>query len=253
METKARAFSLGGYAYGEGDRLILFYSLELGKIKASAKGVRKNLSKLSPLTELFNESDIILARRPGAEIYRLTQGRLLDSRPRLKERLASISSLQVLSDVMRSAVPEGEPNGELYQLLVSALDRIALSRDKPEAALTSFLLRFLDLGGYPLALEICAECGREAAGAGRLSVVRGGWVCGSCEPHPSEGLKVSKDVLQVLRKLRKEVSGSLPASSASAAREAFRVAADYLRHTVEQKLETVDYFLRVNGRSGAEF
>lgn len=84
-------------------------------------------------------------------------------------------------------------------------------------------------------------------------MVRGGWVCGSCDPHPSEGLKVSKDVLMILRKLRKEVSGSLPASSASTAREAFRVAADYLRHTVEQKLETVDYFLRVNGRSGAEF
>jgi len=249
METKTRAFSLGGYAYGEGDRLVLFYSRDLGKIKASAKGVRKNLSKLSPLTELFNESDVVLARRPGADIYRLAQGRLLDSRHHLKERLASISSLQVLSDILRSAVPDGEPNSELYESLLSVLDRIGLSRDKPEAALAAFILRFLDQGGYPLALESCAECGKETGGPGRLSVLRGGWVCGSCDPHPSEGLKVSKDVLLILRKLRKEGAGTLPASAAVSAREAFRVAAHYLRHTVEQKLETVDYFLRVTDTS----
>jgi DNA repair protein RecO (recombination protein O) len=250
METKTRAFSLGGYAYGEGDRLVLFYSRELGKIKASAKGVRKSLSKLSPLIEIFNESEIILARRPGAEIYRLVQGRLADSRPRLKERLASISALQVLSDVMRSAVPDGEPNEDLYRLLLSALDRIGLSRDKPEAALTSFLLRFLDLGGYPLALETCAECGKETVGSGRLSVSRGGWVCTACDPHPAEGLKVTKDVLWILRKLRHEGTGTLPSAIAPSAREAFRVTADYLCRAVETELGTVDYFLRVTDSSG---
>jgi DNA repair protein RecO (recombination protein O) len=245
METKTRAFSLGGYAYGEGDRLVIFYSPTLGKIKASAKGVRKSTSKLSLLTELFNECDIVLARRPGSDIYRLTTGVIVDSRPRLKERLASITALQVLSDVLRSCVPDGEPNPELYHLLGSALERIGLGRDHPEAALSAFLLHFLELGGYPLALETCAGCGREAALGGRLSALQGGWVCSTCDPSPAEGLKVSKEVLSLLRKLRKEGKGTLPAAVLPIAREAFRVCADYLRHTVEQDLATVDYYLRV--------
>jgi hypothetical protein len=45
--------------------------------------------------------------------------------------------------------------------------------------------------------------------------------------------------------LRKEVTGTLPASAAKAAREAFRVTAEYLKQTIEQDLPTVDYFLRV--------
>jgi DNA repair protein RecO (recombination protein O) len=245
METKVRAFSLGSYAFGEGDRLVVFYTREQGKLKASAKGVRKPASKLVVLTELFNESALTLARRPGAEIYRLVHGTLADSHPSLRERLASISALQVMADVMRSCVPDAEPQMELYDLLASTLSRVGAGRDHPEAALTAFLLRFLEMGGYPLALEFCAACGKSDGAGGRLSALRGGWVCASCDPSASEGLKVSREVLALLRRLRREGTGTLPGSAAASARDALRVVGDYLRHTVEHDLPTLEYYLRV--------
>lgn len=249
-ETRTRVFSLGNYPYGEGDRVVVFYSRDLGKIKAAAKGVRKSTSKLVVLTELLNESDVVLAKRPGADLYRLAHGSLLDSRPALKERLASISALQVLADVLRSCVPDAEPDEGLYALLTETLERIGLGRDHPEAALARFFLRFLERGGYPASLASCAACGRSDAQVGRLSAMRGGWVCSSCDPNPSEGVKLSGEALGILRRLQVEGRGSLPAASAPDCREAFRAVALYLRHTLEQDLPTVDYYLRVTSTGG---
>jgi DNA repair protein RecO (recombination protein O) len=249
-EQKVHCVSLGGYAYGEGDRLIVLYTREMGKVKAAAKGVRKAPSKLSVFTELFSESEVLLTRRPGAEIYRLIQGRLIRSRRKLKERLASIAALQVLADVLRKALPDDEPQEELYDLLSSTLDRLEGAGDRPEAALSSFLLRFLDMGGYPLRMDACGLCGEKPKGAGRLSARRGGWICADCGAPVSEGPEVQANVLGLLRKLRGEGKGVLSASDAPRARAAFRAASAYLIVTLEDHLPSVDYFFRVTDSIG---
>jgi len=245
IETRVHGFSLGGYAYGEGDRLTLFFSREKGKVRLAVKGARKSGSKLFVLTELFNESELSITRRPGAEVYRLLQGRLLDSRPKLKERLASLTALQVLADILRTALPDDEPQPDLYVAVEEALSRIERSLDRPEVALIGFILRFHDWGGYPLSLDACAVCGKSGAAEGRLSIRRGGWTCGKCAIPEAEGPELSRGALEILRRLRSEGTGKIPKTSSGQVREAFTSIASYLSHTLEHELPTVGYFLRV--------
>jgi len=244
-ESKVTGFSLGGYAYGEGDRLALFFTREMGKIRVAARGARKSGSKTSVLTELFNECELALTRRSGSEVHTLIQGRLLDARIGLKSHLASLSALQVLSDILRSALPDDEPQPELFRVLENTLNRIALAPNRPETSLAAFILRFLDLGGYPLSLEVCASCGEAARGPGCLSVRRGGWACAECVSSPGEGPDLSAGALVILKKLREEGSGTISAALAAHSRPAFKAAALYLSHTLEHELATVEYFLKV--------
>jgi DNA repair protein RecO (recombination protein O) len=245
VELKVRGFSLGGYAYGEGDRLVLFYTLERGRVKVSAPGARRTGSKFSAISELFNESELSLARRPNGEVFRLLQGRLLDARPALKSGLPSLASLQFLADILRQAIPDDEPQPELYAALLGVLDRMVPAGDHPEAALASFIVRFLLLGGYPLILEKCVQCGGGGVGGGRLSARRGGFVCAGCHAPAAEGPEIGGKPLDVLRFLQSEGTGRLPAASRIAAREAFRSVASYLLHILERDLPTLGYFLRV--------
>jgi len=243
-ESKVSGFSLGGWSYGEGDHLTVFFTREAGKIRAAVKGSRSKPSKLRVLSELFNESELVLSRRAGSDIHRLTQGRLMDARLPLKANLASLSALQVLADILRSGLPDAEPQEELYEALTGTLGRIALHPGRPEAALTAFILRFLDLGGYPLRLGECALCGQDARGKGRLSALRGGWVCAECGAPPAEGPETEDAVRSLLEKLRGEKTGLLRRGADLPLSDAFRAAALYLSHALETELPTVDFYLK---------
>lgn len=63
------AWLLGSREHGEADRMLAFYSRELGRVDALAKGVRLTKSKLKGHLNLFNRLRILIT--PGKEYWRL--------------------------------------------------------------------------------------------------------------------------------------------------------------------------------------
>jgi DNA repair protein RecO (recombination protein O) len=243
-----RGFVLNSFSYAEADKIVQLYTLQLGRVKAIAKGARKPKSKLSSAIDLFTESGFSLHKKPSADLYLLSQAKVIKGYSELKKDLRTITALQVLADLLIQSLHDTEPHPEIYSLLKETLSALGERSGNGELVLVAFALKFLDLLGHPIELETCAECGT-SLGRKKAFLIphRGGALCESCCPSGPARLKVAPAGLEVLKKLR-----SLPMErvhvlklKAAFAREIFLTALEYSERTIERKLKTVDYYLKV--------
>lgn len=234
-------------SYAEADKIVQLYTLQLGRIKAIVKGVRKPKSKLSSAVDLFTESVFSLHKKPSADLYVLSQAKVLDSHGELKKDLGTITALQVLADLLIQTLHDIEPHPEVYELARSTL-AVLKGKSGPELTLAAFGVKFLDLMGYPLELENCVECGtslqrRKAT----LIPHRGGALCEDCCPSGPVRLKVAPAELEILKKLRSLSLDKIHVIKMKPAflRGLFLTALEYFERTIEKKLKSIEYYLKV--------
>ncbi len=244
----ARGFVLSSFPYAEADKIAQLYTVQLGKVRAIVKGARKPKSKLASALDLFNESSFSLHKGRSGDLYVLGQAKVLNTHSNLKKELKGITALQVLADVLIQAIHDTEPHLEVYSLIKETLAALGAHPGSAELFLTAFTLKLVDLSGYPLELEACAECGaslqRKSA---HLIPHRGGALCGDCCPSGPTRLKVSPAGLEVLKKLRE-----LPLEKAhilklrpAFLRELLLTVLGYLERTIEKQLKTVEYYAKL--------
>ena len=240
-----RGFVLQTHSYSESDKIAQLYTQKFGRVKAVVKGVRKPKSRMASSIELFTESSFMLHKKTGGDFYLMSQAKALDDYRDLKKDFAGITMLQILADVMIHALADHEPHAEVYALLKQTLEALRSHRGAGEPVLTTFLLRLLELSGFPLELSDCAECGASLEKK-KASLVphRGGALCSDCAPTAPARLKVSPAGLAFLKQMKK-----LPVEKihvlkmgASVSRQLFQTILDYLEHTIEKRLKTVDYY-----------
>ena len=249
MELKTRGFALSSRPRSESDRLVRFFTLHAGCVWASVRGARKHNSKLASSLELMSESDLVLYRKGGSDFHRLVQAKLLSGHANLKKDLASITMLQVLSDVLGQSIPDGEGNTGCYALVLEVLStfREAGSAAEKERVFISFAFKLLDLLGYPAELSVCSECGSSLErGPAILIAHRGGALCRTCAPGNSP-LHLQPAHRAILEKLaswplsRTRVLKTTPHLS----RELFKTVLGYLEATFEHPLRSFPYYLQV--------
>lgn len=244
----ARGFVLASSHYAEADKIAQLYTLQLGKVHAVVKGVRKPKSKLAHAMELFTESSFSLHQKTSGDFFILSQAKVLNGYPELKKDFSTITALQVLADMVIQAIHDTEPHQEVYFLLKETLLAMMERQEERELLLAAFALKLLDLMGYPLELDQCVECGsplrRQKAS---LIPHRGGALCGACCPSAPERLRISPAGLEVLKKLK-----SLPMAKAHVLRMKpaflrglFLTVLEYLGETIEKPLKTVGYYLEM--------
>ena len=244
----ARGFALNGYAYGEADKILQIYTLQWGKVKAIAKGVRKPKSRLASATELFTESAFALHKKSHSDLYLLSQAKTLNGYAELKKEFRAITALQVLADILAQSLHDAEPNPELYTLLKETLGALGGNPGDLETVLSAFTLKFIDLLGHPVELDHCAECGTSLQRKGAFLIPhRGGALCPDCCPSGPSRLRMTPAGLAILRKLR-----GLPIAKArvlkmkpSFSRGLFLALMEYLERTIEKRIKSIEYYLKV--------
>ena len=65
MDKKTKVIVFGSKDKGENDKLVTFFSADLGLIQATVKGVKKLGAKLSSCTFSFAFSEVVLAEKSG--------------------------------------------------------------------------------------------------------------------------------------------------------------------------------------------
>jgi len=108
-------------------------------------------------------------------------------------------SALIVAELVDLATPEGEPNPELFDLLVGAFYRI--SRINPRLAVLDFLAKFLDLLGWGPVLDKCAKCEANGDGKGlKFSPAAGGVLCPAC--RADDAFPLSGEAWAIMRVLR---------------------------------------------------
>ena len=183
--------------WGEADRFLSLFTLEMGKIRAIAKGVRKPHSRKAGHLEPFTQVSLLLAR--GRDIPIITQAETVEPYLILKEDLAAATyAFYVVELVDRFTFEEGANRG-LYSLLVKTLSRLTQSVER-DLIVHYFEIHLLDLVGFRPQLFNCTNCGAEIIAQDQyFSAATGGVLCPGCGKQNSSALPISMNALKYMR------------------------------------------------------
>ena len=215
----------------------MLHTLENGKVRAVAKGVRKTRSKFGARLEPMSHVRLLLYR--GRELDIVSQADaveplspMLSSLDRASQGLAALEAVDQLS-------LEREANARLYKMLVGVLRTIAA---KPSPLnVPAFYWKLLANEGLRPQLDVCVRCGDSEPDAQLVAfdLNEGGVLCRSCR----SGQAISPPALDLLRDiLGGRLQRALDQAESAVTHEVAALATKALEYQIERRLKAVAMF-----------
>ncbi|HKQ04807.1 MAG TPA: DNA repair protein RecO [Blastocatellia bacterium] len=175
------AYVLRTYALAEADKICIFLTRDMGKIRGVAHGARKMKSRFGSALEPFTQVSLTFFQKEGRELMSVSGCEIVHSQFHVAARSVEIASaFSYLAELLNEFLPDNEPNERLYRLLTAALEAIEQGSDLGRV-LRYFETWLLRLTGYFPDTTLCAACG-EAIGAGEPTylTIEGAPRCQAC-------------------------------------------------------------------------
>ena len=246
---RVEAIVLRHINWGEADRILTLFSLEMGKLRALAKGVRKPRSRKAGHLEPFTRVSLQLARARDLPI--ITQAETLEAYIPLREDLLMPTYAAYVVELLdRFTYEEGENRG-LYRLMANTLSRLSAGHN-PDLVIHFYELRLLDLVGFRPHLFHCANCGREIQAQDQFfSPEHGGVLCPDCGRGILGVRPVSMNALKYMRHFQRSsyAEAFKAVIPAPIYREIENLMQDYITYYLERNLNTPSFLRRARSAS----
>ena len=197
---KAEAIVLRQQPLGEYDRIVTLFTREHGKIRASAKGVRRPTSRLAGRIEPFTHTRLLLAR--GRTLDVIAQAETLRTFAGVRGDLLRAAYAAFIVELVDRGLPERDGHEEVFALIGDALSELdGAGGDEAELTALRFAVRLARLLGYQPETTACVGCGRSLprtpgrTGAWAFSAAGGGALCPACRSQDGDAVTVSCGVL----------------------------------------------------------
>lgn len=141
----SEAIVLSRKNYGEADRILTLFTKDYGKITAIARGVRKPKSKKRSSIEVF--SKFKFSGSKFGDFYLVTETDILDSFSSIRRDLKKVTVAYFFLEAINKLTQPEEENKALYNLLVSALEKLS-SSSKLKTIRERFVEEILILLGF---------------------------------------------------------------------------------------------------------
>lgn len=197
--SKTSGVALKITEYSESSQIITLWTRDFGKLQAIAKGARRQKHGGGAGIGLLDLCELVFVKKPPPALNIIASWQVLDGLPGLRTGLSRLYAAMYAAEFVSRATEEGDPEPQIFRLLVSFLRALAAGASCYPALLRFELLLLLNVGLAPHTTS-CATCGAEPGQAPRFSPEAGGVVCGNCaRAHPAAaGLAVSRDVLNAM-------------------------------------------------------
>ncbi|MCK5272482.1 MAG: DNA repair protein RecO [Sedimentisphaerales bacterium] len=199
--VKDKAVCIGRRNYSETSQIVTLFSRGRGKIKALAKGSRRERGKFGGGIDVLAEGEILFVPPHGeAALAILAEFDLQESFANLRQDLPSLPCAEYMSYLIGEFTEEFDPHEKLYDAFVSALKQLG-PQYQPELTLLNFELTLLREIGLSPVWQRCGSCGGPLVSDQNLyfSSGNGGMLCRDCEPAVVEKRPVNPQVLQILQ------------------------------------------------------
>ena len=169
---------------GETDRIYAIYTLEGGKIRSLAKGVRKAHSKLAASLENITLADITIVRSRG--LGKIAGSIVEQNFSALKRDCDALLETFLGLSIFDKLVDYENPDPAVFHLLknyLEAVDGLAqtVGSEKYVLLRLGFVTKLLDALGYSIEVTMCVACGAPLSeNLLRFSAQHGGALCAVC-------------------------------------------------------------------------
>jgi DNA repair protein RecO (recombination protein O) len=194
--------------YREYDSLVVFYTLDHGKLSLITRGTKREKSKLASHIEPLSVVDLMVIRGKGRDYVGSVVAR--ESYLNLKDNLNNLHwAFSGLSWILR-LTEEGEKDDRLFNLLVNYLKALndapsSFTKEEGEILFAVFALRMLAIFGYEPQTKSCLSCKHNLqAKDNYFDLLSGGMLCENCffsgkNYNREQYLKVSPEGVKFLR------------------------------------------------------
>jgi DNA repair protein RecO (recombination protein O) len=193
--SRTEGIVLKSSVYGEADLIVTYLTRDLGLLKAFAKSPRKTKSRFGSSLEPLTYSRISLLGKEDAGLPRLTQSDIIISFHELRDDYDCFVRLAEILELTIHFLPEKEPNGNMFALLLKVLSKLHPG-DRNALYFLFCKIRFLAIAGYLPRLEACGRCGKTGHAEGRFYVSHGALICYSCKNDGAESISLSRSALR---------------------------------------------------------
>jgi DNA repair protein RecO (recombination protein O) len=192
------AIVLSRFELGEADRVLTLITPELGKLKAIAKGVRRQTSRLGGSLEPFAELHLSLAR--GRTFDVVTGVSVERAFLRLRDSLESAATAWYLAELADRSLEERHAAEPVYLLLRRSYELLEAGM-APGRVARWYEMHLADELGFRPEIDRCVECDRmlEADEAFRWVPPLGGVLCGRCPGPPAARSGLTLEALKMLK------------------------------------------------------
>jgi DNA repair protein RecO (recombination protein O) len=157
------AYVLRTYALAEADKICIFLTRDMGKVRGVAHGARKMKSRFGSALEPFTEVSLTFFQKEGRDLMSVSGCEIVRSQFHIAARsVETASAFSYLAELLNEFLPDNEPNERLYRLVTASLDAIAEGSDL-DRVLRYFETWVLRLTGFFPDTTVCAACGEMIA------------------------------------------------------------------------------------------
>lgn len=195
---RVQAIVLRSYRVGEADKIVVFFTLELGKIRGIAKGARRARSRFGGSLEIGNEIELTFFEKEGRDLSSVDRCDIVRSRfSRLGDPILA-TTLGYITDLADAFLPERESNKRIYRLLRAAISALS-SPETAETRARYFEAWLMRLSGvYPIRRN-CPSCGKSLQPLGAwFSFDERRLTCRKCREEVPRGFPLSPESLSFL-------------------------------------------------------
>lgn len=233
------AVILRTYSLGEADRLVSFYSRQLGRMRGVAPGAKRTKTKFGSALEPLSYVRIWFAEKETRDLVRIRQCEVIESSLAAHGDYSCSLALSMLSEITENVQPEREPSDRVFRLLLLAVREVE-ARKEPELALLYFCFWSVRLAGWLPEFSACGKCRRVFGGgaAGYASPIHPVLLCGTCKlpgmrALSSQSIEFARRMLQA--KLEDLRTQEWPSGKG---RDLLAFLLDMVEHQIERKLKT---------------
>jgi DNA repair protein RecO (recombination protein O) len=197
------AIVLSRFDYGEADRILTLITPGGGKIKAIAKGIRRQKSRIGGSLEPFAELRLALAQGRTFEV--VTQVEVIHAWLNLRDDLVSFGTASYMAELANGVLEERHAADSVYLLLKRAYEILDAGM-APGRVARWFEMHLADELGVRPEVDRCVECGRllEADERYRWMPPLGGVLCERCPGPPYELAELALEALKLLKAYQRQ-------------------------------------------------
>ncbi len=175
---RTRGIILGRTKLSEQDLILTMLDQGGSQVRAVAKGARKPGGRFAARTELFCETDFLLAKGRSLDI--VSEAATVNAHARLRGDLERVSAASAVCEAARLTSFEDVGDPFLYAILSRTLAACEQADTQPrlDLVVAAYVFKVLAHAGWRPELRSCIACGDPDYS--RFSVAAGGVLCESC-------------------------------------------------------------------------
>jgi len=247
----AKVITLSSRRIRDTEAMCHFLSHERGKIEASARGIGKPGSRLTPAIELFTLSRALFAE--GRNLDRLTQCEVEDSFYPLRTDMQRMACAGLVVELVDRTMEPGEPHPDVFELVKVTLSALC-NTSEPQIVTWAFEVRYLDMTGLGPQIEACVSCGeRDETALVAFSPGLGGTLCRACAGEDEHRVVCSGTLrtLAALRRLGPEGAARLSVDP-RVHRELAWLLTEHRRFHIEAEIRSARFLAQATARQTAD-